>query len=1694
MLKPLTGTSTSSRVMTGSEAEFLSRQTTAQNGRAIPLHSQTQQAQFSVSRDDESFSRNLDQGKYMSPSRANSANALLQFNTVQNSQQIGSGNGAGASSAANERNSLVALNLKFKTLQEKYQQIIDENAHWQNLLALREAELETQDGKLKNLQQECEKCKREAIVEAKRLQQEHDIELLRLKEQHAKEKTLLLQQDTNSTIGSPTASASVERNLSSPNKSSRGANGSGNDLVQLRQEIANLQEQLMSQKKQLQAEFTQKSQSLQKQHAQEVNHLQSQYALLEDRIVQYEDREDHWRQEKLLSQQQIFSVEQAKKNAERQAEKAKEELKLMQQSVQSSYRMDSHGANSLNSSTGVGNAGTGNNSTLMQNLPNDLETQMRLHDAQYEAKIQQLQHKLTFFKQQYETEKLSLQETQQQVSQLQSKLKKIAIEHDRKVQEVSDSLQENFHLKEQDIRENYENRMQELTLLQQQLSQLSYDRKIKEDANMRLEQQVQLLEKQVSSYQLKCEEHRTIIAQLKERIGQLENENQNEDDNWDEQSLETRESGDNNNTNRKQKKPSKLQTDALLRRLENERQYLKNQLATEVTLKKELQQLLQDCQRQLAETNTQWTKDVAQLQDKITENTDKSDHDKSTMQQQIAALQIEKNHFLGMQNDLKQSVQKFRDQIRMDSVHHQQLQQEIRSLSDKCQQYQDEIQQLDKLKEDEKAFLASKMEQMEKSLKSQCQNLMKENGMLREELAKQLSENAQMQSVLLKNRADQDEIELDTQKKLKSMHLVLLFGRVLQRKKMSYFRNWAKQATLCTVAQNFKDNMSQILQTVQQDTKRLQLETIEKVNKQWNEKMTMELASEANKFKEQLAQREQELQNQTMQKMANLQEEHEALLQQLESDHHYDLQRLHQQCQNLQDEHIKKIEDLRDKWEEEKSREIQLLREAWEVDEKEHVASLEGEFAQRAKETETAYAKGIHSMKEEMKKQFESELTSALTRQDKALSNQFHVLETQYKEEKYRLEEQLKNLSEEKEREMAQRWANETAVWYKEQEKVQLDKLAAQRTSLYEEFEERLRKLRQTWHDEVYVVERQKWEDEFRTKWKDKEIFLQTQADQDRKAFQEQISKEFADKEQALLAQNELYLHEQRHQISIECAETVEKERKRFEESFHLQQISLQEQYKVKLEEQTLEFEKAKESFIEAEHLLLQEEMTRFSVKKEEEIRALIHAEHQRDMQHQKNHYESLLQQEKQRMETLKNDVVQKNHFFAQERAQLLAQISSFDLKYTALENLKRSELLTLQQDMQQERDLLQIKHQETISALSHSHAQDKKQLTHDLTQELTEKFTKEHEAQMHSLQDEHDKIMHQWQQDNTALVNQLEDKLHSLKNEKNELTEKLDLMSEKLESTEDVLYDTEKMFKQHKQQYALYQWQNAVRLMRLRQTYQRLLQQEEESCLKRIEKVQEEAKFPVYDMAYQLYKLSLYLHTWEMQRKQIQESFTSFKSADLKGLKKKIQVFAQEIDILSIEKDHLEENYQQIEEEISVMTQQVTEQEVLMKSLSTESAISVNGRINVAFARKKRRIDAEIERLLEHIELKKTQLTDQEARILTKQQQREEKENLLIDCERQLVSILIEQQKFLQHEVQQMGGYYEKTVFLLSVLRIFPWPPVNAVTNNEGGVTKYSSNSITEPPFEEIKTIMVKYKQQLTQQQQQLSNMPPFK
>ena len=66
---------------------------------------------------------------------------------------------------------------------------------------------------------------------------------------------------------------------------------------------------------------------------------------------------------------------------------------------------------------------------------------------------------------------------------------------------------------------------------------------------------------------------------------------------------------------------NKHSNEATIRRLDNERQYLKSQLASEITHKNELQTALTQAQTQLSECQRQWKSDVDTLKEISTRDT-----------------------------------------------------------------------------------------------------------------------------------------------------------------------------------------------------------------------------------------------------------------------------------------------------------------------------------------------------------------------------------------------------------------------------------------------------------------------------------------------------------------------------------------------------------------------------------------------------------------------------------------------------------------------------------------------------------------------------------------------------------------------------------------------------------------------------------------------------------------------------------------------------------------------------------------------------------------------------------------------------------------------------------------------------------------------------------------------------------------
>lgn len=90
-----------------------------------------------------------------------------------------------------------------------------------------------------------------------------------------------------------------------------------------------------------------------------------------------------------------------------------------------------------------------------------------------------------------------------------------------------------------------------------------------------------------------------------------------------------------------------------------------------------------------------------------------------------------------------------------------------------------------------------------------------------------------------------------------------------------------------------------------------------------------------------------------------------------------------------------------------------------------------------------------------------------------------------------------------------------------------------------------------------------------------------------------------------------------------------------------------------------------------------------------------------------------------------------------------------------------------------------------------------------------------------------------------------------------------------------------------------------------------------------------------------------------------------------------------------------------------------VKEIEHQMHELSKVSAIQ-DGRINIAHAKKKRRLDQEFERMLSRTQDKRDHLKRIESKLQEIDDKRQEKEDQMKELERNLVALLVEQQKRL--------------------------------------------------------------------------------
>jgi hypothetical protein len=1488
------------------------------------------------------------------------------------------------------------------------------------------------------------------------------MELLKVRESHVKEKAQLISSNNNNNNNNNNGDGANSSNRTNNNSQSNNGNNSSADyalraLEEMRSEQQRQLESFSVERKTLQSEYSQRFATQEKKHKSELAEIRIEKVTLEDQISMLQEALDLARKEISHSEQMCAQLDTQRIAAIETQQRLRADLKNMQQAVQGSYRMDSTSNNNNNNNnnnnvsasalssvhTNGTSHGTSNGTShstinhgvmstpltqLLQksqsSLPADMETALRLHDATYESKMKQLTNKLDFLKQQLETERRAVEDGKNAVAELQQHIDHLQSEQLRKLSEQDKLSMRRLAEQEESLRSEYEVRMIELTSLQRLVQSLQSQSQALTAENVSMRERERQFQEMTQRTQQQLFTLKTENTQLTEQLRLLEHQRESD----------LRKDNSSNTS-------SKLNQEAVLRRLDNEKHYLKNQLTAEITLKNELQRALTQCQEQLIETQQTWQRDVSVLQETQRSLQETLQRERDDNVATKTRQQTDLDHLQQVNISLKEAVIKLRDTIRMDEVRCENLETEKNSLLEAVKQRDEDLQRNQQNVIQQRKQFDQQLQVTQQLLEEQQQRQTEEVKRLKDELAKQFLENSQLQLQVLKHKEQLDKDQQLLQRQHEVRRLFFMLNKWQMNKLQRGFQRWHVNTTLQVVASQFKQSLDKILKQVKNDMQQLQKEQCDQLQREHE----IELQNEKENWQKDAFEEQQRFletkQIQWEEEKKDLQDDWQQQLKQCEEDFEFDKENWRKEREKERFEYEQFYREKQEELKQEHAKQLALKEVAWKEQTAESLQALatEKEVEFTAKSEQLRQHCNATLLK--MRNQFEVDLDFQLTNLKNEHETRLQALDILKVDELKKQEESLKKAFLDEKTALQLEQQQETENFIIQMRSKEERALSAQRNRLHEEFEDRLRLLREEW-EEDQLSQRKQLDDAWKVRW---------QAEEERLTSTFQIEKETLIKQHERQYERKLEEFDRKFIDDLEKAkvilvEEMEKkfdvERKRLQETFDLQVIKEQEKHKIALEERNLEFEKMKETFVEEEMKIAQERMSEFVRTKEAELSAFFEEKFSVEFEIKEKDLLQQLKVEKDNFTKLKTDFVQRNNFFANERANLMMQVTSAESRIESVEATKRVEIAQMLRDFEAEKELIHVKFEAKIAEVQEKTENDKKQLQEQLKEKYLEEADLRLARERDRLTREFDEQIHQLQEESEKMVNQLEAALHKLKEEKLALHSECEKLQGKLEDTEDTLFDLQRTFQLKTKEHSLLTWQMICKFLKLKQRFMSILQENDAQHIEQIEKTKQEASYQFYDLAHQFYKVSFYVHETEQKRKQLLEIIQSFKPQELKRLKKKIQVLESEIEILSNEKESFESSRQILVDEIEQMTEEVKEQELLIKELQSESAVTVNGRINVAFARKKRRIDQEIERLLESIELKRENIADLDERIIGKTRQREEKESEMIDIERQLVAILIEQQRLVLKEITELGGYAEKAQFLFSVLKLFAWPP----------------------------------------------------
>ena len=410
------------------------------------------------------------------------------------------------------------------------------------------------------------------------------------------------------------------------------------------------------------------------------------------------------------------------------------------------------------------------------------------------------------------------------------------------------------------------------------------------------------------------------------------------------------------------------------------------------------------------------------------------------------------------------------------------------------------------------------------------------------------------------------------------------------------------------------------------------------------------------------------------------------------------------------------------------------------------------------------------------------------------------------------------------------------------------------------------------------------------------------------------------------------------------------------------------------------------------------------------------------------------------RLESFKKDTAKQTQDLAKERNDLLIRVEKSDEMIRGIEAVHHTELEKVRTDLENEKRAIVEKYEkqkkEIIDKYEAQIQESKDNMESSFAEEIKinidrerDKVTEEMTAVMNDLEKEKDDEIKKLQ-----LAYKQEKTLYE--ETKKELTDTQD----KLQDTEDELYDEKESTKKIKRESSFNLWRVSTGVLRMQSRFKTGMEEMEQAAKDELRTTKLQAKKKYLDMKLTAINLSALLATVEISRKKIHNALVSYKTNLLIEKRTQIKVLEKDIDKLTLERDGLEETRDVVEDEISHFEGQVADLEEQIRDHNRTSTMQ-NGRVNVAHARKKRRLDSELENVLMQIEKKREQMVQLDEKIQDTTRNRDDKENELIDLEKDLVGVLVEQQRIVLGMLDEVKAMEEKNRTTMTVAAI-EWPP----------------------------------------------------